>query len=193
MYYSRYNLCKTMNIEQSNFDRLYKLKCIQPWKPNVSSWWDYEIYATTTVDIEMHVWNGKHHPSVQDNTTTHTCYAGTRVRVWMVSRFGDCGITDNLTNPHGYNARVDADTDLTSIEFILVKGVEWFNPDLELPQYYATVYARLVSGEIVTVWRASNDSGYGYIWTIFGTSNTVQKEDIKEWRHMETTKGKIQI
>jgi len=37
--------------------------------------------------------------------STHICKAGTTVRVWMVSRFGDCGITDNLGNDaRGYDA-----------------------------------------------------------------------------------------
>ena len=37
----------------------------------------------------------------------------------MVSRFGDVGVTDNLTNPKGYDARgLDADKDLSDYEFI---------------------------------------------------------------------------
>ena len=32
---------------------------------------------------------------------------GKKHRVWMVSRFGDVGITDNLKDPKGYNKRVD--------------------------------------------------------------------------------------
>jgi hypothetical protein len=37
----------------------------------------------------------------------------------MVTRMGDAGITDNLINPRGYNARgLDADVDLIDYEFI---------------------------------------------------------------------------
>lgn len=85
-------------------------------------WYDYEIYAKTTKDIMMSVWNGKHEPSVEANCKDHICKAGTRVRVWMVSRMGDVGVTDNLINPKGYDARgLDADKDLTDYEFIEVK------------------------------------------------------------------------
>jgi len=86
----------------------------------VKSWWDYEIYAKTKNDFKMTVWNGNH--PVEGNCSYHTCKAGTRVRIWMVSRFGDVGITDNLINPKGYGARgIDADTDLYDYEFIEVK------------------------------------------------------------------------
>ena len=78
-------------------------------------WWDVVVTAITKKDFEMKVWNGIH--PVEENTTTHICKAGTRVRVWMVSRFGDAGITDNLKNPKGYDCRgVDVDKDLEDIE-----------------------------------------------------------------------------
>lgn len=69
------------------------------------SCFDRNVTATLKKDVTMHVWNG-HHP-VEDNTSTHTCKAGTTVKVWMVSRFGDVGITDNFENPRGYDARVE--------------------------------------------------------------------------------------
>lgn len=85
-------------------------------------WGDYEIYAKTTKDVKMFVWNGNHNPTVEANTKEHICPAGTKVRVWMVSRFGDAGITDNLITPKGYDVRgIDADTDLTDYEFIEIK------------------------------------------------------------------------
>jgi hypothetical protein len=81
------------------------------------SWNKYEIYAKTTKDLEMSVWNGVH--PVKENTNKHICKAGTKVRVWMISRFGDVGVTDNLINPKGYDVRgLDADTDLTNYEFL---------------------------------------------------------------------------
>lgn len=80
------------------------------------TWFNYEVYATTTKELEMCVWNGTH--PVEKNTTRHLCPAGSRVRVWMVSRFGDAGVTDNLTNPKGYDIRgLDADKDLKDYEF----------------------------------------------------------------------------
>jgi hypothetical protein len=101
------------------FFELFELKCVNKWRPeekHLKDWGDYEIYATTTKDFTMSVWNGRH--PVDENSTTYICPSGTRVRVWMVSRFGDAGITDNLVNPHGYNVRgVDADKDLINLEY----------------------------------------------------------------------------
>lgn len=91
-----------------NFFKLWDLK---------KDWYSFEIYAKTTKDLEMNVWNGTH--PVEGNTTKHICKAGTKVRVWMVSRFGDVGVTDNLENPKGYDVRgLDADVDLTDYEFL---------------------------------------------------------------------------
>lgn len=107
------------------FYKLWDIKCVQRWRDeqrHLKDWYNYEIYAKTTKDLTMSVWNGNHHPSVEANSKEHICKAGTRVRVWMVSRFGDVGVTDNLKNPTGYNVRgLDADTDLTDYEFIEVK------------------------------------------------------------------------
>lgn len=102
-----------------NFFKLWELKSIKRWQENqrhLKDWNSFKIYATTTKDLEMSVWNGKH--PVEENTTRHICKAGTRVRVWMVSRFGDVGVTDNLVNPNGYNVRgLDADIDLINYKF----------------------------------------------------------------------------
>jgi len=104
------------------FFKLWDLKCVQKWKDedkDKKDWDDYKIYAKTTKDVEMSVWNGKHEPSVEANCKSHICKSGTRVLVWMVSRMGDVGVTDNLKNPKGYDARgLDADKDLTDYEFI---------------------------------------------------------------------------
>lgn len=92
------------------FEDLFALKCLS----HGMHWYEKIITATTTKDFEMSVWNGTH--PVEENSKKHICKAGTRVRVWMVSRFGDAGITDNLKDPHGYDCRgVDVDKDLTDI------------------------------------------------------------------------------
>lgn len=93
------------------FDKLWAIKAVDPF-----NWLNYSIHAETTQDIEMIVWNGRH--PVEDNQTSHICPKGTRVRVWMVSRFGDVGITDNLVNPRGYDVRVDPDIYLTNLEIV---------------------------------------------------------------------------
>jgi hypothetical protein len=106
-----------------NFYKLWDLKCVRKWVPGqegLKDWYDYEIYAKTTRDLEMNVWNGTH--PVDKNTSKHICKKGTRVLVWMVSRFGDVGVTDNLYDPKGYDIRgLDADKDLVDYEFIEIK------------------------------------------------------------------------
>lgn len=102
------------------FFKLWELKCIKPWRDDqkhLKTWHSYDIYAKTTKDLEMSEWNGKH--PVEENSTKHICKAGTKVKIWMVSRFGDVGVTDNLVNANGYSVRgLDADIDLTDYEFI---------------------------------------------------------------------------
>lgn len=75
--------------DNSNFFKLWDLKCVQRWRDeqkHLKDWYSYEIYAITTKDLEMSVWNGIH--PVNINTSKHICKAGTKVRVWMVSKFG---------------------------------------------------------------------------------------------------------
>ena len=100
------------------FDDLFALKC-QCTKNIMDNtrkptWYDYVVTAKTKKDFIMDVWNGTH--PVEKNSIQHICKAGTKVRIWMVSRFGDAGITDILKNPIGYNCRgVDVDKDLEDI------------------------------------------------------------------------------
>lgn len=108
-----------------NFNKLWTLKCnnttrfTSPEK-ELKSWYDYEIYAKVNKDVEMSVWNQRH--PVDENCTNHICKAGTKVRIWMVSRFGDAGITDNLINPVGYHTRgIEVDDDLYDIELYHIK------------------------------------------------------------------------
>jgi len=103
------------------FFKLWDIKCIEKWKEenkDKKGWYDYTFYAKTTKDLEMRVWNGSHNPSMEANTTYHTCKAGTKVLIWMVSRMGDVGITDNLKDALGYSVRVEADEYLTDLEMI---------------------------------------------------------------------------
>lgn len=86
-----------------NFYKLFDLNCFAGRK----------IYATTKNDLVMNVWKG--HDS-DPKCETHICKSGTKVQVWMASRFGDVGVTDNLDNPSGYHCRCDADLDLENIE-----------------------------------------------------------------------------
>jgi len=83
----------------NNFDILWNMKL------SGISCFEKDVTATVKKDVKMHVWNGSH--PVEDNMSHHVCKAGTTVKVWMVSRFGDVGITDNIIDPRGYDARVD--------------------------------------------------------------------------------------
>ena len=108
-------------IKYPIFFKLWDIMCIKKYKEEdkgKKGWDDYSFYATTTKDIEMRVWNGNHHPSVEANCTEHICKAGTKVLIWMVSRMGDVGITDNLIDATGYGSRVEADEYLTDLEII---------------------------------------------------------------------------
>lgn len=105
---------------QKEFNKENNPNFFMLWERHCKDWYDYNVYATTTKDIEMRVWNGNH--PYDENVTTHVCRAGTRVRIWTVSRFGDVGITDNLENPRGYDARgIDADNDLVDYEFVKLR------------------------------------------------------------------------
>lgn len=62
-------------------------------------------YVTTTQELPMTEWNGRH--PVEKNQTTRTIPAGTTLKIVMVSRFGDCGLTDDLEAEYGYGLRLD--------------------------------------------------------------------------------------
>lgn len=62
------------------------------------------LFATLTETVAVHENVSQHGP-----ITAMKLDAGTRIRVVMASRFGDVGITSDLTAEHGYMARVDVD------------------------------------------------------------------------------------
>jgi hypothetical protein len=62
-------------------------------------------YVTTTRELPMQRWNGKH--PVDENTKTDLIPAGSTLKIVMVSRFGDVGLTDDMKREHGYGLRVD--------------------------------------------------------------------------------------
>lgn len=77
-----------------------------PWFPHQSETWPHR-YMTTKAPVTLRKWNGNH--PVDDNTTEVVLPVGTRVKIVMASRFGDVGITDDLTAEHGYHARIEID------------------------------------------------------------------------------------
>ena len=66
-------------------------------------------YCTTALPLEMHKWNGIH--PVEQNVTLVTIPADTPLKIVMVSRFGDIGLTDDLQAEYGYHVRVMPEDD----------------------------------------------------------------------------------
>lgn len=64
-------------------------------------------YCTVAKPITLSKWNGVH--PVDKNTTDVVVQPGTTLKIVMVSRFGDCGLTDDLDADHGYHVRVNPD------------------------------------------------------------------------------------
>lgn len=102
--------CKALKVGERlhkpdlSFEELFNLK--YPEDPDeMMLFHKFEITAMLTKPVVMNVWNGTHPP--EKNTRKHTAPKGTKVRVWMVSRFGDVGITDRLEDAHGYDTRID--------------------------------------------------------------------------------------
>lgn len=77
---------------------------LHPWVPHEPLTWPHR-YMTSKVPIVMSKWNQRH--PVEENTTKETLPIGSRVKIVMASRFGDVGITDDLTAEHGYHARIN--------------------------------------------------------------------------------------
>ena len=72
------------------------------WVPHHPETWPWRV-GKLKCDVEMRTWHG-HHADPQ--FTYVTAPAGTPVKIVMVSRLGDVGITTDLTAENGYKARV---------------------------------------------------------------------------------------
>lgn len=75
---------------------------------------DTHAFVTTTEPLPLRRWNGNH--PYDENTTTSTVPAGATLKIVMVSRMGDVGLTDDLTANNGYCLRLDwEDAAMTNI------------------------------------------------------------------------------
>lgn len=74
-----------------------------PWVPHERATWPHR-YMTTKVPVNLRIYNNKE-PSKEP--AIKPLPIGTRVKIVMVSRFGDVGITDDLTVETGYHARIN--------------------------------------------------------------------------------------
>lgn len=77
----------------------------ESWIPHQRDTWDWR-YGRLTRPVQFQVWCGY---GARPEWTVETQPAGTAVKIVMVSRFGDVGITTDLTAEHGYGARVMMD------------------------------------------------------------------------------------
>lgn len=77
-----------------------------PWVPHERATWPF-CYMTTKEPMTLNVWNQRR-PG-EPEYTDKPLPVGTRVKIVMVSRFGDVGITDDLTAENGYHLRVNID------------------------------------------------------------------------------------
>lgn len=76
------------------------------WTPHKPSDWPFR-FATLNEQTRFREWiNYKRDQRGEPIFEYRWAPAGTKVRVVMASRFGDVGITDNLTAEAGYLARV---------------------------------------------------------------------------------------
>ena len=77
------------------------------WVPHEPTTWPYRfgvLKEDTPFSQYLGYWK-KGEPAMREWVAP----AGTKVKIVMASRFGDVGITDNLTAEHGYAARVTLD------------------------------------------------------------------------------------
>jgi len=64
-------------------------------------------YVTTAGPLTLIKWNGRH--PVEKNSTEHEVPVGTTLKIVMMSRMEDFGLTDDLTAETGYHVRVPWD------------------------------------------------------------------------------------
>lgn len=80
------------------------------WIPHERETWPTR-YGDLKEDVVFRHWNGYH---ADPEFTEETVPAGTTVKIVMVSRLGDVGITTDLESDRGYSARIFLD-DLTNL------------------------------------------------------------------------------
>jgi hypothetical protein len=74
-----------------------------PWVAHERNTWLHR-YMTTKAPVTLRKWQGHGKDDVVVELPI-----GSRVKIVMASRFGDIGITDELTVEHGYHARIPLD------------------------------------------------------------------------------------
>lgn len=75
----------------------------EQWVPHQPKTWPWRI-ARLKADTQFRRWHGH---NAKPEFSQYTVTAGTLVKIVMVSRFGDVGITTDLSAENGYGARVE--------------------------------------------------------------------------------------
>lgn len=75
------------------------------WQPHKRETWPFQ-FATVKEPTKLWDWDGSRDPFGTPIFIERWIPAGTRVRIVMVSRLGDVGITDVLTDERNYKTRV---------------------------------------------------------------------------------------
>lgn len=91
------------DLMELRFPENYEQRIINRYEP-IHPIEAYKIIGTLNKPVETIMWNWEH--PYAKNTTTKTLPVGTHVRVIMVSRLGDIGITERLEATNGYDARI---------------------------------------------------------------------------------------
>lgn len=75
---------------------------VDKWHAHKPETWPFRV-AKLRAPVEFRTWHGH---GADPEFTTHWAPPGRLVKIVMVSRFGDVGITEDLDATNGYGARV---------------------------------------------------------------------------------------
>jgi hypothetical protein len=78
------------------------------WIPHKPETWPF-VFATVKIPTLMREWTGAREKNGDPIYVDRWIPSGARVRIVMVSRLGDVGITDDLKSTRNYFARVSLD------------------------------------------------------------------------------------
>ncbi len=81
----------------------FMIQDMSKWIPHKPETWPFH-FVTLKKPVTLYIWKGHRKPE-----ETRVVPAGKTVRIVMVSRLGDVGITDNLSAETGYHARITFD------------------------------------------------------------------------------------
>ena len=114
-------------IDEEIIADLYRLK---------ASYKNTHAYVTTADYVTLNKWQGH---NGQPEYLETIVPPGTTLKIVMVSRFGDCGLTDDLSAENGYHIRLQFDSPL-------IKDLRWEPEQTPDPEPSPTRYELLKNG-----------------------------------------------